>query len=119
MTGICKINIKIMLRINYKLIFQNLIGTLVFVAFLGAFAYFCFYAPLFKSDSSKEFSGIVKDKWIHMSETQQGSCFGLKALIQLKTGEKITINCDRKTHDQIKIGALIKRETNGEIKILQ
>lgn len=108
-----------MLKINYKLIFQNVIGTLILIAFFSALIYFCLYVPFFKLDSNRELSGIVRDKWVDISETQQGSSFGLKVLVELETGEKFIIKCDRKTHSQIKIGTIIERETNGEIKILQ
>lgn len=119
MTGVCKINIK-MIKFSRKLILQNIAGTLIFIFIIGALIYFGFYLRVSQTDSqNKEITGIVREKWIDVSESDQGSSLRPKALIESEKGEKIVIRFDRETHDQIKIGTIIRRETNGDIKILQ
>ena len=108
-----------MMTFSRKSILQNAIGTLVFVAIFGVITYFGFYLRLPQSDYDKEIKGTVCEKWIDVSETEQGSNLKPKALIETETGEKIVIKFDQKTHDQIKIGTLVKRETNGDVKILR
>lgn len=107
------------MTISRKLILQNIIGTLIFIVIVGALIYFGFYLRLPQSNFDREITGTTYEKWIDVSETEQGSNIKPKALIETQTGEKIIVNLNLKTHDQIKIGTRIKRETNGDIKILQ
>lgn len=107
-------------KFSHNLIVQNTAGTIVLISIIGALIYFGFYLRVSQTDSqNKEITGIVREKWIDVSESEQGSGLRPKALIESDTGEKIVIRFDRETHDQIKIGTLIKRETNGNMKILQ
>lgn len=102
-----------------KSIIQNVIGTFIFIAIVGALIYFGFYLRLPQSSFDKEITGTVYEKWIDVSETGQGSNLKPKALIETQTGEKIMVNLNLKTHDQIKTGTLLKRETNGNVRILR
>lgn len=107
------------MKFSRKSILQNAAGTIVFIGVIGALIYFGFYLRLPQSNFDKEITGTIYEKWIDVSETEQGSNIKPKALIETQTGEKIIVNLNLKTHDQIKIGTRIKRETNGSVKILQ
>jgi hypothetical protein len=95
--------VKFQLFNNLKAALKGFLILTIFV-FIG----WCLYLPFSKDLPAREFESVVTDKWIQISETQQGSYNHPKVLVKTDEGRQIKINLDLETYEKVRIGDRLK-----------
>lgn len=62
---------------------------------------------------NREYSGVVVDKWVSISETQQGSYIFPVILVKTESGELINASVDAETYQRLRISTRVKHDSAG------
>lgn len=74
---------------------------------------FLLYSKFLTGREEREFSGVVAEKWISISETDEGSKFFPTILVKTNDGEQIRMRVDSETYERLKISMRVKHDSNG------
>lgn len=74
---------------------------------------FLLYARLLIAREKREFSGVVAEKWISISESDSGSKLYPTILVETDDGEQIRISVDSKTYERLQKSTRVKHDANG------
>ncbi|CAN5207939.1 hypothetical protein BH10ACI1_BH10ACI1_27000 [soil metagenome] len=79
---------------------------------------FLFFQFLFSNifeEKHKIFKGKVLDKWFSIGETQQGSTFTRKLLIEGENKERFSVIINNEDYERINLGDNIEKKVDGNI----
>ena len=83
---------------------------------LAGFVVFASYLPFSRNVADRKFEGVVIEKWIDVSETEEGSRLYPRIRVKTDNQEKIKLTLDSKLYERLKIGDRLRHE-KGEIEI--
>ncbi len=104
---------------NYKSFVKNIFKVFLIGCLLAVMGYLIFLSFERLDAERKIERGIVQDKWIATSETEEGSYFVPKLLLETENLGKSTVRVERKLYDRVKIGMTIERNDKGEFEIVK
>jgi hypothetical protein len=101
------------IRMTAKLeILKHIARGLAVLLLFGAIL-FLMYSRLLSGREAREFSGVVAEKWISISETDQGSKLFPTILVKTDGGEQIRLHVDSETYRQLQISTRVRHDSNG------
>ena len=74
---------------------------------LPLFGYWYFY---YSKQNNSEYAGIIVDKWVSTVETNEGTKFSYRVLVENKNGEKREVSTSENIYTKSKIGDLIVKK---------
>jgi hypothetical protein len=95
-------------------------SALLLIVFLIVSLFLCFYFLdyIISTSYRKVYKGKVVDKWLSITETQQGSIVTRRLLIEGGNGERFKMFINIEEYDKIKIGDFVENKGNGEVVVL-
>ena len=97
-------------KLNWSKLLSEVGKGLLVLALIG-FVIFVLYSRFARN--LENFEGIIVDKWINFSETQQGSYAYRVISVKTDKDTQIKINVDTETYERAQVGNRIKRDSNG------
>lgn len=93
-------------------IFKHIARGLAVLLLFGAIL-FLLYSRLLTGREKREFSGVVAEKWIGISETQEGSKLSPTILVKTDDGGQIRLRADSEIYERLQISTRVRHDSNG------
>ncbi len=100
------------MRLKTADILKHIARGLAVLLLFGAIL-FVLYSRLLTGREAREFSGVVTEKWISISETDEGTKLFPRILVKTDGGELIKISVDFETYERLQISMRVNHDSRG------